>query len=108
MGVDREKGKPSTTEYEVAERLGNHTLVRIYPLTGRRHQIRVHLYSLGHPVAGDMKYGRQADQSVFPRLMLHASEIRIRIPSGKDIRIEAPVPESFSSVLMGLHKKSAV
>ena len=99
MGVDPKRGKPSVTEFEVQRRFAEYTLVRAHPLTGRRHQIRVHLYSLGHPIAGDLRYGERAAQEKFPRLMLHALEIEFALPSGGPVKIEAPVPESFSAVL---------
>ena len=99
MGVDAKRGKPSVTEFKVEERLGAFTLVRVFPLTGRRHQIRVHLYSLGHPIVGDLKYGERAAQEKFPRLMLHALEIEFALPDGERLNIGAPVPESFESVV---------
>jgi RluA family pseudouridine synthase len=99
MGLDPKRGKPSTTKFKVYERLPGYTLVRAYPLTGRRHQIRVHLYSLGHPIVGDLKYGERAIQEKFPRLMLHALEIEFTLPSGERLKIESPVPESFCGVL---------
>jgi tRNA pseudouridine32 synthase/23S rRNA pseudouridine746 synthase len=102
MGVDARRGKPSSTEFKVVRRWKDHTLVRAFPLTGRRHQIRVHLYSLGHPIAGDGRYGERAVQERYPRLMLHALEIEFALPSGERVKIEAPVPESFSSVLASL------
>jgi RluA family pseudouridine synthase len=102
MGVDVMGGKPSSTEFKVEERLKGFTLVRAYPLTGRRHQIRVHLYSLGHPIVGDLKYGDRAAQEKFPRLMLHAMEIEFDLPSGERLKIEAAVPESFEAVLKSL------
>ena len=102
MGVDPARGKPSSTEFKVEDRLKGYTLVRVHPLTGRRHQIRVHLYSLGHPIAGDLRYGERVEQEKFPRLMLHALEIEFSLPSGERVRVEAPVPESFSSVLTSI------
>jgi RluA family pseudouridine synthase len=106
MGVDVKLGKPSSTEFKVYERLKAYTLVRAYPLTGRRHQIRVHLYSLGHPIVGDLKYGDRAAQEKFPRLMLHATEIEFDLPSGERLKIEAPAPESFTKVLEELRANS--
>jgi tRNA pseudouridine32 synthase/23S rRNA pseudouridine746 synthase len=99
MGVDEKRGKPSSTEFKVYERLKAYTLVRAYPLTGRRHQIRVHLYTLGHPIVGDLRYGDREAQEKFPRLMLHAMEIEFDLPSGERLKVEAPVPESFEAVL---------
>ncbi|MEN6312571.1 MAG: RluA family pseudouridine synthase, partial [Acidobacteriota bacterium] len=105
MGVDDKRGKASSTEFKVYQRLRGFTLVRAYPLTGRRHQIRVHLYSLGHPIVGDLKYGERTLQEKFPRLMLHAFEIEFDLPSGKRLKIEAPAPESFAAVLKKLGLK---
>ncbi len=100
MGADAVRGKPSRTEFEVVERLKETMLLRVRPLTGRRHQIRVHLYSIGHPVAGDLKYGDRTTQTAFPRLMLHATDIILPSLSGTDdIRIESPLTASFISVL---------
>jgi tRNA pseudouridine32 synthase/23S rRNA pseudouridine746 synthase len=101
MGVDLKRGKPSSTEWKVAERLDGATLLRVHPETGRRHQIRVHLYHIGHPILGDLRYGERARQERFPRLMLHALEIEFTLPSGERVTIEAPVPPSFEAVLAG-------
>jgi RluA family pseudouridine synthase len=104
MGVDPRRGKPSSTEWKVAEKLPAATLIRVQPATGRRHQIRVHLYHIGHPIVGDLKYGDRALQERFPRLMLHALEIEFALPSGERVTVEAPVPPSFEEVLRGLRK----
>jgi tRNA pseudouridine32 synthase/23S rRNA pseudouridine746 synthase len=102
VGVDAQHGRPSLTEFRVLERLGPCTLVELYPRTGRRHQIRVHLYSLGHPIVGDPLYGDRKIQENYPRMMLHAYKISLRLPSGGPITLEAPVPESFEAVLRTL------
>ncbi|MGA1875910.1 MAG: RluA family pseudouridine synthase [bacterium] len=99
MAVDLIRGKASATSFEVIERFGSHTLVRVHPLTGRRHQIRVHFYSLGHPIAGDSGYGEKAVQKLYPRLMLHSRKIRFRLPKGREMRVEAAIPESFQMVV---------
>ena len=99
VAVDPERGKPSLTDFRVAQRFASHTLVEAHPHTGRRHQIRVHLYDLGHPIAGDPLYGDQAAQKDFPRLMLHARRITLQLPSGPDLTVEAPVAESFRALL---------
>lgn len=102
MGVDAPRGKPSRTDVQVIERLAAYTLLTAHPLTGRRHQLRVHLYSIGHPIVGDVRYGDKITQRQFPRLMLHAQRIEFRLPSGEMMTIEAPVPESFELVLGGI------
>jgi tRNA pseudouridine32 synthase / 23S rRNA pseudouridine746 synthase len=96
MGVDENKGKPSLTKYEVIKKTDTHTLLHAYPVTGRRHQIRVHLYHIGHPVAGDRLYGDKNLQKKYPRLMLHAVGIQFKNPSGKEITVESKVPEEFT------------
>jgi tRNA pseudouridine32 synthase / 23S rRNA pseudouridine746 synthase len=72
MGVDDARGKESFTAFQVLKQLSGYTLLRLLPTTGRRHQLRVHLYSIGHPIVGDTRYGDKALQQGFPRLMLHA------------------------------------
>lgn len=78
------------------------SLVRVFPKTGRTHQIRVHMASTGHPVVGDVLYGRrrvakskgQRDQ-IGKRLMLHAISLEFTTPSGKRIKVESEPPEEF-------------
>lgn len=99
MGVDSKRGKESITIFHVLKRFDAHTLAEVHPVTGRRHQIRVHLYSLGHAIVGDPLYGEKAVQWHFPRLMLHAQRVEFRLPSGNEVMIEAPVPKSFTKIL---------
>jgi tRNA pseudouridine32 synthase / 23S rRNA pseudouridine746 synthase len=63
MGVDHEGGKPALTRFRLQQRFPAHTLLEVLPDTGRRHQIRVHLYSIGHPIAGDSRYGDRQRQA---------------------------------------------
>ncbi len=105
MGVDEERDKPSETAYVVLERYRANTLVEVHLITGRRHQIRIHLYSIGHPIIGDLRYGEKTRQSAYPRLMLHAREASFDLPSGERLVIEAPLPASFQAVLDGLITK---
>lgn len=91
--VNHETGKPAQTDWRVLgyEDNGN-TRVRLYPLTGRSHQLRVHMQSLGHPILGDPLYAEGAARD-FPRLMLHAESLRFRHPeSGKGMSFSAPCP----------------
>ena len=106
VAVDSEHGKPAVTEFEVAERFELCTLVRAYPLTGRLHQLRVHFYSVGHPIVGDRLYrdvrgmrdeGRGTTYDI--RLMLHAERITFQLSSGEELSIESPIPESFAQVI---------
>jgi RluA family pseudouridine synthase len=105
MGVDTRRGKPSSTEWKVAERLDGATLLRVQPATGRRHQIRVHLYHIGHPLLGDPRYGDKVRLGRAPRLMLHALSLEFSLPSGERATVEAPPPASFEEVLAALRKK---
>ncbi len=99
VAVDAQRGKDSITEFRVLERLEAFTLVEARPRTGRRHQIRVHFYSIGHPIVGDPLYGNKAIQSCYPRLMLHARRLTLDHPRGQRLTIEAAVPQSFQRVL---------
>lgn len=100
--VDEEGGKHSVTEYRVIRRMGAFSLLTVRPITGRQHQIRAHMYSIGHAVAGDPRYGERAAQSAFPRMMLHAYRIELPMPSGEALKVDCPPPASFTSVLSTL------
>ena len=99
MGVDSKRGKESVTTFHVLRCFNSHTLVEVHPVTGRRHQIRVHLYNLGHAIVGDPLYGEREVQCHFPRLMLHARGIEYRLPSGGSCAVESPLPKSFTEVM---------
>ncbi|HSA96647.1 MAG TPA: RluA family pseudouridine synthase [Acidobacteriota bacterium] len=105
MGVDPKRGKPSTTGWKVAERFDGATLLRVSPATGRRHQIRAHLYHIGHPILGDLRYGDKARQEKLPRLMLHALSLEFALRSGERVTVEAPPPPSFEAVLADLRAR---
>ncbi len=105
MAVDVAAGKPCRTDYEVLEPIAGFTLAALRPHTGRKHQIRAHLFSRGHPVVGDRLYGDKAAQAAFPRLMLHARSIEFEAPHGEPLRIESPVPETFEAVLRRLREE---
>jgi len=95
MGVDEKRGKPSCTNFEVIKRLDQRTLIRAYPVTGRRHQIRVHLYHIGHPIVGDRLYGDRELQKTYPSLMLHSERIEFTSRNGLHIAVESKVPEQL-------------
>lgn len=98
MGVDSQ-GKPSTTVVSVTGYLRNATEVTVSPQTGRRHQIRVHLYHEGHPVLGDRLYGAIRPVDGVERLMLHASSITLVHPCGKPVTFNAPVDSKWSEIV---------
>lgn len=105
MGIDIEKGKISLTKFNVLERFNSYTLIELNPQTGRRHQLRVHLYSISHPIVGDIHYGDKLTQKEYPRLMLHAKEIEFFIDGQKKLKIEAEIPESFNRVIEEIKSK---
>ncbi|MBR2301155.1 MAG: RluA family pseudouridine synthase [Bacteroidaceae bacterium] len=87
-------GQYAVTHYRVLESNGKYSLVELFLETGRKNQIRVHMADLGHPVVGDRKYGSEDDS--IRRLGLHAYMLCFRHPvTGKYLRFETPVPESF-------------
>jgi tRNA pseudouridine32 synthase / 23S rRNA pseudouridine746 synthase len=100
MGVDR-KGRSSRTRYRVQETYPGATLLEVEPETGRRHQIRVHLFHLGHPVMGDPLYGSERPVGGAPRLMLHAHRLVIPVPD-KALHLTAQLPDDFQNVLIEL------
>jgi len=103
MGVDAAKGKPSETRYEVVERRGAYSLVRLHPLTGRRHQLRVHLYSVGHPIAGDPLYGDPGLRLGHPRLMLTSTGLAVRLPGGAALSLCDLVPADFRDACQAVY-----
>jgi 23S rRNA pseudouridine1911/1915/1917 synthase len=99
-------GRPSTTGYRVRERFDGWTLLELDLVTGRTHQIRVHLEAIGHPVAGDVMYGTGTSRrgpDGLERLFLHAWRLELTSPSsGRLIRAEAPLPTELEAVLESL------
>jgi tRNA pseudouridine32 synthase/23S rRNA pseudouridine746 synthase len=87
------QGRPSRTRFRVRERRDDRTLVELFPETGRSHQLRVHLLSIGHPILGDRFYAPPDALAAAPRLMLHAAWLEVPHPYRKTmIRFEAPSP----------------
>ncbi|MDO8484980.1 MAG: RluA family pseudouridine synthase [Candidatus Limnocylindrales bacterium] len=101
-------GRPSVTGYRVRERFVDWTLLELDLVTGRTHQIRVHLDAIGHPVAGDSVYGTGTSRrgpAGLDRLFLHAWRLELISPSdGHLIRAMAPLPPELESVLEGLRE----
>jgi 23S rRNA pseudouridine1911/1915/1917 synthase len=94
-------GRPAVTRYEVLGYYSKQTLLACHPLTGRTHQIRVHLAHIGHPVVGDAVYGGGHQPPVScPRQFLHAHRIRFRLPaSGQEVEFTSPLPADLQAVL---------
>ena len=90
--VCHETGKPAQTDWKLIKDEGETARVRLFPKTGRSHQLRVHMLALGHPILGDPFYAEGAARE-FPRLMLHSEELRLRHPdggAGMTFRAKAP------------------
>lgn len=95
-----EGGREATTEYKVLERFDKFTVLELKPLTGRTHQIRVHLSHIGHPVVGDKLYG---GKMLLGRQFLHAAKLELTHPtSGKRMRFESALPSDLENFLKKL------
>ena len=93
--LDPERGRTSRTRYRVEERSGGRTRVRLFPETGRSHQLRVHLKSLGHPIVGDPIYGPEGDA---PPLFLCAVALEFNHPVTREpLRVRISPPDYFGS-----------
>ena len=89
--VCHETGKQAQTDWKVLNATDEESRVRLFPKTGRSHQLRVHMLALGHPILGDPFYSENPE--AFPRLMLQAEELRLRHPDGgKGMRFFAKAP----------------
>lgn len=99
-----EKSKSALTRYKVLKQYQAYTLLEVYPETGRTHQIRVHLASIGFPIAGDKVYGKQRKSKnlILPHHFLHAQEISFLTSSGKFLQIKAPLPQELNKILEAL------
>ena len=114
--IDADDGKPSVTEFSVEHRLSDFTVVRLQPRTGRAHQLRVHLASLGHPIVGDKIYGPDEtlylqfiehgvtdellDRLLLPRHALHAAKVTLRHPRTQQAcTFEASLPEDMETFI---------
>jgi 23S rRNA pseudouridine1911/1915/1917 synthase len=95
-------GRAASSEYRVKRRFAKFTLLEVRIGTGRTHQIRVHLASIGHPVVGDALYGAQA-QPALGRFFLHAHRIRFRSPAtGQEVVVESPLAPELVRWIAGL------
>ena len=92
-------GKRSLTRYSVLEKLKASTILDVSIVTGRRHQIRAHMYSIEHPVLGDRLYGDAVKQARYPRLMLHSWKLKFKDMGGTILSFEVYPPADFMGVL---------
>lgn len=102
----RGQGKAAISEYFELERFKAHSYLEVHPITGRTHQIRVHLSYIGAPVVGDTVYGRRKPSIEMDRFFLHATSLAVKLPGERVPRFySAPLPEELSDILGFLKNK---
>ncbi len=121
MTIRYDNGKPGVSKYEVAERFKKHTLVNVFPKTGRTHQIRVHMKYIGHPIVADALYNdnnvpvfkngkadnTEASKPLIERQALHAFKVGFTHPvSNKFVEFEAPLPDDMNNLINGLRENN--
>ena len=103
MSVRTRKPRPAETFFKVREEFKGMSFLEIRPVTGRTHQIRVHLAAAGHPLAGDSRYGRRREQPKFPRLFLHAHRLSFIHPgTGERVEFTSELPTGLVMILQKL------
>jgi len=126
MRLRRRHGRPAASRYRVVERFRGFTLVEVRPLTGRQHQVRLHLSGIGHPLAVDPLYGGKEsvclselkrgyrpkpdrpETPLIARLTLHALRLEVELPDGQPLAVEAPLPRDLERLLAALRKYAAL
>lgn len=105
MAIVSQNGKAATTKFRVVERFGAYTLLSCQLLTGRTHQIRVHMAYIGHPVTGDPKYGRGTCRFSIRGQALHSQTLTFRHPAtGERMTFTAPLPSDMEEILASLRQ----
>ncbi len=121
--IDREKGKIAETIFNTLRAYRQHTLIECMPITGRMHQIRIHLTCVKAPIVADEMYGGQPiylstlkkrfnlkkdteEQPLIKRVALHAHSLTFRLLNGEEIKVEAPYPKDFDVLVKQLEKFS--
>ena len=106
MAIDRKNGREAVTHWSVLERYSGYTLVECRLETGRTHQIRVHMASVGHPLLGDVVYGAKKPYPGLAGQCLHARRLKFIHPAtGEAVEVECPLPDWFEMVLDKLRRK---
>ena len=107
MAIVTANGKPAITKFKVLERFGKYTLIECNLLTGRTHQIRVHMTSIGHPLVGDPKYGSGKSPFKIQGQALHSHNLSLVHPkTGANMVFEAPLPEDMKKILSALRNSN--
>ncbi len=101
--------KEARTEYKLIRRFettdGEYSFIRVFPKTGRTHQIRVHFLDIHHPIVGDGMYGKRANPWNLKRQFLHAESIEFPLKNGKIFKVEADLPEDLKNIIEELEKR---
>jgi 23S rRNA pseudouridine1911/1915/1917 synthase len=101
--VEPAKGREAVTEYRTLDSFRDHTFLEVHPLTGRTHQIRVHLKFIHCPISGDTVYGSKKSSIKIPRHFLHAARLRIVLPGDvKQCEFYSPLPDDLQAILESL------
>ena len=109
MAVDKQKGRAAVTHYEVLARYPGYTYVKCLLETGRTHQIRVHMASLGHPLLGDTVYGNKKPVPGLAGQCLHAKKLTFTHPAtGETLTVECDLPDWFRAVLERLERSAGI
>jgi len=104
--VAPQKGRQAISEYHTLEIFADHTLLEVQPVTGRTHQIRLHLAFLGCPVCGDIVYGKKHPTIPISRQFLHAQRLALCLPGEEIPRLfEAPLPDELTNILDNLRQR---
>lgn len=103
ISIRTDKPREAETRYRLLQAYQEFAYLEIHPLTGRTHQIRVHMAAAGHPLVGDSRYGRRGGKGPSPRLFLHAATLKFRHPgSGERVEFSSPLPPDLQAVLDGI------
>ena len=101
--VRNDRGRVSSSRYLTLKEFSNHTLLEVHPVTGRTHQIRLHLSFIGCPITGDKVYGHKKNSIDIDRHFLHALKISLKFPNNMEtVTFEAPLPAYLSQILDNL------
>jgi len=102
-----DKSKIALTEYKIKQIFKDYTLLEVTPKTGRTHQIRIHLASIGHPIAGDKQYKfkRQSPPEKLTRQFLHAYYLKFKLPNGKIVELKSELAQDLKQVLESIQNE---
>ena len=108
ISVKTNKPREAETRYKVRQVFHQFTLLEISPVTGRMHQIRVHLAASGHPIVGDSVYGRRKVKTRCPRLFLHADRLAFMHPHTQTrVEFSSSLPQDLGDFLRGISQQNS-